>query len=195
MAAELQSRIWLIRHGETEWSAAGRHTGRNDLPLNPEGERQAKRLRERLAGHAFVRVLTSPLRRARDTCALAGCGASAEVEPDLGEWDYGQYEGRTYAEITAEQRDWSLWRDGAPGGESPAQVAARVDRVLGGLQQRTGDVAVFAHGHVLRVFAARYLGWPAAEGQRLLLSTASISVLGLEHAKPVIERWNDTAPW
>jgi broad specificity phosphatase PhoE len=186
--------VYLARHGETAWSLTGQHTGRTDLPLTERGEQNARALRERLIGLKFAKVLTSPLQRAARTCKLAGFGAAAEVDPDLLEWNYGQYEGRTTAEIHAERPEWDLFRDGCPGGESPDQVAARADRVVSRVRGVRADVLLFSSGHFLRVLAARWLGLEPAAGRYLLLSTASLSVLGYEHnlCQPVIRLWNDT---
>jgi broad specificity phosphatase PhoE len=186
--------IYLARHGETAWSLSGQHTGRTDLPLTERGERNARALGERLRGMIFGKVFTSPLQRAMRTCKLAGFGAVAEIDPDLVEWDYGQYEGRRTAEIHAERPDWQLFRDGCPGGESPDQIGARADRVVGRLRAIKGDVLVFSSGHFLRVFAARWLGLDASAGRYLLLSTASLSALGYEHnlTEPAIRLWNET---
>jgi len=186
--------IHLARHGETAWSLSGQHTGRTDLPLTERGERNARALGQRLRGLEFAKVYTSPLQRAARTCELAGFGTSAEIDPDLVEWDYGQYEGRRTAEIHAERPDWQLFRDGCPGGESPGQIGARADRVVGRVRAIKGDVLVFSSGHFLRVLAARWLGLDAAGGRYLLLSTASLSALGYEHnlAAPAIQLWNET---
>jgi len=186
--------VYLARHGETAWSLSGQHTGRTDLPLTERGERNARALGERLRGMTFAKVLTSPLHRAVRTCKLAGFGAVAEIDPDLVEWDYGQYEGRRTAEIHSERPDWQLFRDGCPGGESPDQIGARADRVVGRVRAVKGDVLVFSSGHFLRVLAARWLGLDAAGGRYLLLSTASLSALGYEHhqAEPAIRLWNET---
>ena len=191
--SELLPGVYLARHGETAWSLSGQHTGRTDLPLTERGERNARALGERLRGLTFAKVLTSPLQRAARTCELAGFGAVAEIDPDLVEWDYGQYEGRRTAEIHAERPDWQLFRDGCPGGESPDQIGARADRVVGRLRAIKGDVLLFSSGHFLRVLAARWLGLEAAGGRYLLLSTASLSALGYEHnrAEPAIRLWND----
>jgi broad specificity phosphatase PhoE len=185
--------LHLARHGETAWSLSGQHTGRTDLPLTERGERNARALGERLRGLVFAKVLTSPLQRAARTCELAGFGAVAEIDPDLAEWDYGQYEGRDTAEIHAERPDWQLFRDGCPGGESPGQIGARADRVVGRVRVVKGDVLVFSSGHLLRVLAARWLGLDPAGGRYFLLGTASLSALGYEHhlAEPVIRLWND----
>ena len=191
--SELLSVVYLARHGETAWSLSGQHTSRTDLPLTERGERNAHALGERLRGLTFAKVFTSPLQRAARTCELAGFGSVAEIDPDLVEWDYGQYEGRRSAEIHVERPDWQLFRDGCPGGESPGQIGARADRVMGRVRAVKGDVLVFSSGHFLRVFAARWLGLDAAGGRYLLLSTASLSALSYEHnlAEPVIRLWND----
>ena len=186
--------IYLARHGETAWSLSGQHTGRTDLPLTECGERNARALGEGLRGMTFAKVLTSPLQRAVRTCELAGFGAVAEIDPDLVEWDYGEYEGRRTAEIHAERPDWQLFRDGCPGGEAPDQIGARADRVIGRVRALKADVAVFSSGHILRVLAARWLGLDVAGGRYLLLSTASLSALGYEHnmTEPAIRLWNET---
>ncbi|MFZ0827801.1 MAG: histidine phosphatase family protein [Verrucomicrobiia bacterium] len=186
--------IYLARHGETAWSLTGQHTGLTDLPLTEHGERNARRLGGRLRGLTFARVFTSPLQRAARTCELAGFAKAAEVDPDLFEWNYGQYEGRTTAEIVAERPDWQLFRDGCPGGETPEQVGARADRVVKRLRAVQGNVLVFSSGHFLRVLAARWLGLEAGwAGCYFLLSTASLSAVGYENklSRPVIRLWND----
>jgi broad specificity phosphatase PhoE len=186
--------VYVARHGETAWSLSGQHTGLTDLPLTPNGERNARRLGERLKGMTFVKVFTSPLRRAARTCELAGFGAVAEIDPDLVEWDYGQYEGLRSDEILAKRPDWQLFRDGAPGGESPVQVGERADRVVQRVRAISGNVLLFSSGHFIRVFAARWLGLdPLSAGKYFLLSTASLSALGYEHnlSQPVIRLWND----
>jgi broad specificity phosphatase PhoE len=183
--------IHLVRHGETEWSKSGRHTGRTDLPLTPAGEAEARALRARLAGKAFDLVLTSPLQRAQRTAELAGF--AAKPDPDLLEWDYGDYEGLTSAAIRARQPAWDLFRDGCPGGESVAQIEARADRVTARLKAASGNLLVFAHGHILRVLAARWVGEPVAFGRSLLLSTGTVSALGFGHQsadEPAISLWN-----
>ena len=182
--------IWLIRHGETAWSVSGQHTGRTEVPLTPEGVRQAEALGDRLAGKRFALVLTSPRARARETCRLAGLAGAAQVDDDLAEWDYGDLEGRTSAEIRGEIPGWTIWSGPVPGGETAAQVGARADRVLARAREVAGNVALFAHGHLLRVATARWLGLPPAEGRLFALDTASISVLGLEQGLPVIRSWN-----
>jgi probable phosphoglycerate mutase len=185
------SELWLLRHGETPWTLLGRHTGRTDLGLTDRGREEAAALGVRLAGRRFAVVLTSPLARARETCRLAGYGEVALVEPDLQEWDYGEYEGRTAAEIRAERPGWDIWEAGVSGGESIEQVAARADRVIGRATAAGGDVALFAHGHLLRILAARWLGLPGAVGGGLALDTSSVSVLGTERERRVIRRWNE----
>ena len=182
--------VVLVRHGETEWSRDGRHTGRTDIPLTAQGRRQAEALRAPLHAWQFALVLTSPLQRALETCRLAEYGTNAQVRPDLMEWDYGRFEGRTSREIVAENPGWSLWRDGGPDGETPADVGRRVDRVIGEVRQTAGDVLIFAHGHVLRVLTARWLGERPEGGRHYALQTATLSVLAYEHDDPVILRWN-----
>jgi broad specificity phosphatase PhoE len=186
--------VYLARHGETAWSLSGQHTGLTDLPLTPSGEGHARRLGERLKGMTFARVFTSPLQRAARTCELAGFGTVAETDPDLVEWNYGQYEGLRSAEILEQRPDWQLFRDGAPGGESPAQVGQRADRVVQRVRNISRDVLLFSSGHFIRVFAARWLGLdPGPAGKYFLLSTASLSAVGYEHnlSQPVIRLWND----
>ncbi len=182
----------LVRHAETEWSLNGRHTGRTDLPLTEHGREVAGALGERLRAWEFALVLVSPARRARETCELCGLGADAQVRADLHEWDYGEYEGLTTAEIWERRPDWVLWRDGCPGGESPADVGARADRVITDIAAGDGDVAIFSHGHMLRVLGARWIALAPEGGSRLWLSTASICVLAHERDTAVIGRWNDT---
>ena len=186
--------VVLVRHGETEWSRDGRHTGRTDIPLTAEGRRQAEALTAPLHAWQFALVLSSPLQRALETCRLAGYGSSAQVRPELMEWDYGRYEGRTSRQILADNPGWSLWRDGGPDGETPADVGRRVDQVIAQARQVAGDVLIFAHGHVLRVLAARWLDEPPAGGRHYALQTAALSVLGYEHEEPVISRWNLPTP-
>jgi|SRR5215469_1177442 len=186
--------VYAARHGETAWNLSGQHTGRRDLRLTPNGERNARRLGGRLSGLTFSKVLTSPLQRASRTCELAGFGARAEIDRDLVEWDYGEYEGRTVAQIHTERPDWDLFRDGCPGGESPAQVGERADRVVQRIRAIEGNVLLFSSGHFLRVLAARWLALgPASAGRYFLLSTASLSALTYEHnlSQPVIRFWND----
>lgn len=182
--------IVLIRHGETEWSRDGRHTGRTDVPLTDAGRRQAELVGEWLAGRTFARVLTSPLGRALETCRLAGLGDRAEPREELLEWDYGEYEGITTPEIREKRPDWYLWTDGTPGGESPDEVAARCDRVIAEVRAVEGDVALVAHGHILRALGARWVDQPVAFGGHLHLGTGSISVLGYEREVSSISRWN-----
>jgi probable phosphoglycerate mutase len=189
--SEHRPQAWLVRHGETGWSALGRHTGRTDIPLTERGREEADLLAARLGTRHFARVFTSPLRRAADTCRLAGFGDVAEVRDDLMEWDYGAYEGLTTLEIRTERPGWLLWADGAPGGESAADVGARADRMVAELRGIDDDVAVFAHGHVLRVLAARWLRLSPSEGRLLALGTTAISVLGYEREVPAIVRWNE----
>jgi probable phosphoglycerate mutase len=183
--------IVLIRHGQTEWSAAGRHTSYTDLDLTPEGERQARAVGERLSGRTFAAVISSPRKRALRTAELAGL-AVVEVTEDLAEWNYGEYEGITSDAIHRTRPGWSLWTDGAPGGETPEQVAARIDRVLAAARSllERGDVALVGHGHSLRVAGARWIGLPASGGGLLKLGTATLSTLGFEHGAPVIDTWN-----
>jgi len=185
--------VYLARHGETEWSITGQHTGRTDIPLTARGERNAMGLRQRLQESAFAKVLVSPRTRARRTCELAGFGNQAEVDPDLQEWDYGQYEGRRTADIRQERPGWYLFRDGCPGGESVEAIGARADRVVARLQTIEGNVLIFSHGHFLRVLAARWLGLPAGGARLLVLSTAALSILGYEHTRdePALRLWND----
>ena len=182
--------VALVRHGETDWSRALRHTGRTDIPLNENGRRQARKLAARLTGRSFSRVLTSPLGRAAETCRLAGFADQAAVTPDLVEWDYGEYEGVTTAEIHASRPHWLLWRDGCPQGERAIEVGARVDRVLDELRPQEGSALLFAHGHLLRVLAARWLRLAPESGALFALSAGSLSLLTYEHAIPVIGVWN-----
>jgi broad specificity phosphatase PhoE len=184
--------VWLVRHAQTEWSELGRHTGRTDIPLTETGRAKARELRERLGGHRFAVVLTSPLSRARETCELAGYGDQAQPRDELMEWDYGEYEGLTTPEIRERRPGWLLWRDGCPGGETAEDVARRVDRVIAEALQADGDVALFAHGHVLRVLGARWLEQPPQLGARLMLGTAAISVLGAERGLRALRTWNMT---
>jgi len=182
--------LWLVRHGQTEWSASGRHTGRTDLPLDEAGRDQARRLASVLAGLPVRLVLTSPLQRARETCALAGYGDRAIVDDDLQEWDYGDYDGLTTDEIRRARPDWTLWRDSCPGGETAAQVGARADRVIARVRDAGGDAIAFAHGHLLRVLAARWVGLEPEAGALLALTTATVSLLGWEREQAVVRRWN-----
>jgi broad specificity phosphatase PhoE len=192
--AETLPIIYLARHGETAWSLSGQHTGRTDLPLTESGERNARALGARLHGFTFAKVFTSPLQRASRTCELAGFGSGAERDPDLMEWDYGEYEGRRTVEIHAARPDWQLFRDGCPGGESPTDMGARADRVVGRVRAIQGDVLLFSSGHFLRVLAARWLGLEPAGGRYFLLGTTACCVLGYEHnlSEPAIRLWNDT---
>ena len=182
--------LWLIRHGETEWSLSGAHTSRTDLPLTAEGERRARALGERLRGKQFALVLSSPMRRALETARLAGF--EPEITPDLREWDYGEYEGLTTPQIQKSAPGWTIWTGTPPGGETAEQVAARADRVIARALQAGGDVAFFAHGHVLRVIGARWVGLEPQGGRYFALSTGSVSVLGWERETRVIETWNRT---
>ncbi len=185
--------VYLARHGETAWTLSGQHTGLTDLPLTERGERNARRLEERLRGVTFAKVFTSPLQRAMRTCELAGFGSVAEIDRDLLEWNYGEYEGRLTTDIHKERPEWQLFRDGCPGGESPDEVGTRADRVVKRVRAVEGDVLVFSSAHFLRVFAARWLGLDAAFGRYFVLSTASLSALGYEHnlSQPVIRLWDD----
>src|SRR5215468_10832345 len=184
--------IYLARHGETAWTVTGQHTGRTDIPLTERGERNARRLAERLAGLHFAKVISSPLQRARRTCELAGFGSACEIDPDLMEWDYGEYEGRTSAQIRAIAHDWDLFRDGCPGGEKPQNVAIRADRTIQRVRAINGDVLLFSSGHFLRVLAARWLGLGPEGGRYFLLGTASLSALSYEHklSEPAIRFWD-----
>lgn len=186
--------VYLARHGETAWTLSGQHTGLTDLPLTERGERNARRLEERFRGMTFAKVFTSPLQRATRTCELAGFGAVAEIDRDLLEWNYGEYEGRLTADIHKERPQWQLFRDGCPGGESPNEVGTRADRAVKRVRAVEGDVLVFSSAHFLRVFAARWLGLDAAFGRYFVLSTASVSALGYEHnlSQAVIRLWDDT---
>jgi len=184
--------VVLVRHGQTEWSLSGQHTGTTDIPLTDAGRRHAEALGARLAGWRFDRVLTSPMSRAVDTCRLSGLGDHAEITDDLREWDYGDYEGRRTVDIREERPGWGLWLHDVPGGETVDDVGRRADRVIDAARSAGGDVALFAHGHILRVVGARWIGLAPDQGARLALSTASISVLGWERETPVVERWNGT---
>lgn len=187
--------VYLARHGETEWSRSGQHTGLTDLPLTERGERHARLLGNRLKAISFARVWTSPLQRADQSCRIAGYDAIAERDRDLVEWDYGEYEGRRTAEILADRPGWALFRDGCPGGESPGQVGERADRVIERVRQVSGDVLLFGSGHLLRVLAARWLGLEPLAGCSFLLGTASLSILSYDHnrSEPAIRLWNDTS--
>ena len=186
-------KLFLARHGDTAWTDSHQHTGRTDLPLNERGEEHARQLGERLRGFSFVRVFTSPLQRASKTCALAGFGARAEVDPDLLEWDYGRLEGTLTSDILKTQPDWELYRDGCPGGESPEDVAARADRCIARVQRLEGDIVAFSSGHIIRMIAARWNGMPPAAGRVFFCRPASVGVLGFEHDRrdqPIIRLWN-----
>jgi probable phosphoglycerate mutase len=185
-----KQRVYLVRHGETEWSLSGQHTGVTDIPLTENGRAVAARLRPVLAHESFALVLVSPLRRARDTCEIAGLGARAVVDPDLKEWNYGEYEGLTPQQIRARRADWLIFRDGCPGGETPTEIGARVDRVIARVRETPGHVVLFAHGHVFRVLGARWIGLPASGGQHFLCSTATLNVLSYYEGSPAIEIWN-----
>ena len=182
--------VFLIRHGETEWSLSGRHTGSTDIPLTENGCRAAKRLAPLLSKTPFARVLTSPLQRARKTCELAGLADRARVEPGLVEWNYGEYEGLTPEQIACKAPGWMIFSDGCPGGESPEQVGARVDRAIEQVRLVDGPVALFAHGHVFRVFAARWIGLPPTHGRHFLLDTSTLNVLGYYRGFPAVKCWN-----
>jgi broad specificity phosphatase PhoE len=182
--------VYLIRHGETEWSLSGQHTGTSDIPLTENGRRVAKLLEPVLAKENFALVLTSPLKRARKTCELAGLGERAEIDRDLMEWDYGEYEGLTPKQIHAKAPGWMLFSDGCPKGETPEQVGIRVDRLIARVRVVEGHVALFAHGHIFRVFTARWLGLPAPAGSRFLLDTATLSILSYYRGLPAVKRWN-----
>ena len=185
--------IYLIRHGETAWSLSGQHTSRTEIPLTERGEEEARSLTERLRDIKFNQIISSPMQRSRRTCELAGLAGVATIDPDLSEWNYGDYEGRRSADILKANPAWNLFRDGCPQGESPSQIAARAGRVINQLLAQQGNVALFSHAHFLRVFAVRWIGLPVLDAQHFVLGTASLSVLGFEHddpAKPAILRWN-----
>jgi probable phosphoglycerate mutase len=185
--------VYLARHGETQWAVSRQHTGKTDIPLTDRGERNARSLGQRLSGMSFSKVLISPMQRARRTCDLAGFGHLAEVDQDLMEWDYGEYEGLTTAEIRQQRPGWSIFSDDCPGGESVDAIGHRADRLIARLQQIDGQTLLFGHSHFFRVLAARWVGLPASDGRLLVLSTASLSLLGYEHARdePVLRLWND----
>jgi probable phosphoglycerate mutase len=189
-------RLFLIRHGDTEWTDSHRHTGLTDIPLTPRGEERGRELGARLQGETFTRVFTSPLVRARRTCELVGYAGHADVNPDLVEWDYGDYEGLASVEIKRNRLDWNLFRDGVPHGESPEQVAARADRFLDTVRPMDGDVAAFSSGHIIRMIAARWLGMPPLAAKFFYSATASVGILGYEHTRnePVVLLWNDIRP-
>ncbi len=186
--------VYAIRHGETAWSLTGQHTGTTDIPLTDNGRRLAKRLRLVLAQEFFAQVLVSSMQRARETCELAGLGDAAVIDPDLVEWNYGEYEGLTTEQIQQKEPGWLVFRDGCPGGETPEQVGARVDRVIARIQAAGGNVALFAHGHVLRALVARWIGLPAGAGQHFLLDTGTLCALGSYHEVPAISVWNGPLP-
>jgi broad specificity phosphatase PhoE len=192
---EMLWQFFIGRHGETAWTLSGQHTGRTDLPLTENGERQARALGRRLRGHTFAKVLTSPSQRAVRTGELAGFGDVGEIDPDLAEWDYGVYEGRRTVDILRGRPGWELFRDGAPDGESPDQIGARADRVIARIRAVAGNVLVFSSAHISRVLTARWLGLPPSGGRLMVLGTASLSILGYEHNRdePVIRLWNDTS--
>lgn len=185
--------VWLFRHGETEWSQSGQHTGRTDLPLNKHGEARARAVGRRLKGRPFALVLSSPLVRAVETCRLAGYADGAVLDGDLMEWDYGDYEGRRTVDIQKKRPGWLLWKDGVPNGETVESVGARACKVIERALAAGGDVALFSHGHMLRVLTACWLGLPPAGGQSFSLGTATVSVLGFEHDDRVIVRWNQNS--
>ena len=182
--------VFAIRHGKTAWSLSGQHTGTTDIPLTDNGRRLAERMRSVLAAKAFALVLCSPMQRARETCELAGLGDRAIIDPDLVEWNYGEYEGLTPKQVREVAPGWLIFRDGCPGGETPEQVGARVDRVIARSRAIDGDTALFAHGHVMRVFVARWIGLPASGGQHFLLNTGTLCVLGYYRAIPAVRIWN-----
>jgi len=182
--------VVLVRHGETEWSLSGQHTGRTDIPLTERGRQQARLLEPLLSTANFALVLSSPLRRARETCELAGLGPRMQLEPDLMEWNYGEYEGLTSKQIQRTAPNWMVFTDGCPGGEMPEQVGARVDRLIDRIRPVAGRVALFAHGHVLRVFVARWIGLPPSAGQHFMLDTSTVGVLGYYQGVPAVKRWN-----
>ena len=184
------SQVFVLRHGQTEWSLNGKHTGITDIPLTENGRKAAKLLQPVLAGIPFRMVLTSPLQRARETCALAGLGDRATVEPDLMEWNYGEYEGMTPQQIYEKAPTWMIFEDGCPSGEKPEEVGTRVDRVIAKVRAARGPVALFAHGHILRVFGARWLGLPVKAGAHFLLNTATLNILSYYHRIPAIKCWN-----
>jgi len=189
-AAKSHGDVVLVRHGETEWSLSGQHTGRTDIPLTERGRQQARLLEPLLSTANFALVLSSPLRRARETCELAGLGPRMQLEPDLMEWNYGEYEGLTSKQIKRTAPNWMVFTDGCPGGETPEEVGARVDRLIDRIRPVAGRVALFAHGHVLRVFVARWIGLPPSAGQHFLLDTSTVGVLGYYQGVPAVKRWN-----
>lgn len=182
--------LWLIRHGETEWSLSGQHTSRTDIPLTARGEQRAQKIRDYLRGKSFSMVLCSPMQRAKETCRIAGFGDVAQIDDDLKEWDYGVYEGRTTKDIQKEVPGWSVWTNAIVGGETMDQVAARANRVIARAEAKGGSVALFAHGHILRILAACWIQSPPVMGSRLALGTGTVSTLGFEHQTQVITMWN-----
>ena len=189
----LPARLYFVRHGETAWSLSGQHAGRTDIPLTAQGEHAARKLAERLSTVKFSRVFSSPLQRAGRTCELAGLGEGAQIDTDLVEWDYGDYEGQYSVDTRKTWPEWNLFRDGGPGGESPAQVSERADRLIARVRRLNGNIAIFSHGQFGRVLAVRWIGLPVGQAQHFVLSTASVSVLGYEHNladQPVIVQWN-----
>ena len=185
-----QQKVYLLRHGETEWSLNGRHTGVTDIPLTENGRKLARQLQPILAREKFVTVFTSPLQRARDTCDLAGLGTLASIDRDLMEWNYGEYEGLTTDQIRQTRPDWSVFRDGCPGGESPPEVSVRADRIVSRVRAVDGNVVLFSHGHILRVLAARWINLSAGYGENFLLDTATLNVLGYYRESPAFKIWN-----
>jgi probable phosphoglycerate mutase len=185
-----QQKVYLLRHGETEWSLNGRHTGVTDIPLTENGRKLARQLQPILAREKFVTVFTSPLQRARDTCDLAGLGTLASIDRDLMEWNYGEYEGLTTDQIRQTKPDWSVFRDGCPGGESPPEVSVRADRIVSRVRAVDGNVALFSHGHILRALAARWINLSASYGENFLLDTATLNVLGYYRESPAFKIWN-----
>jgi len=185
-----KQQVYLIRHGETEWSVSGQHTGTTDIPLTENGRQVARLLKPVLGKETFARVWTSPLQRARETCELAGLGERAELDRDLMEWNYGEYEGLTPKQIHSKAPGWMIFSDGCPGGEDPEEVGSRADRVIARVRAVEGDVLLFAHGHIFRVFAARWLGLPAGAGRHFLLDTATLNILGYYRDVPAVKRWN-----
>ena len=190
-----EQQVYVIRHGETEWSLSGQHTGVTDIPLTENGRAVARRLQPILAKVSFSLVLTSPLGRARETCQLVGLGGRATVEPDLMEWNYGEYEGLTAKQIHAKRPGWVVFRDGCPGGETPQEVAARADRVIARFRAAPGNVALFAHGHIFRVLVSRWIGLPPTAGERFLLDTATLNILGYYRDSPAVKVWNAPIVW
>jgi broad specificity phosphatase PhoE len=190
-----EQQVYVVRHGETEWSLSGQHTGVTDIPLTENGRAVARRLQPILAKVSFSLVLTSPLGRARETCELVGLGGRATVEPDLMEWNYGEYEGLTAKQIHAKRPGWVIFRDGSPGGETPKDVAVRADRVIARVRAAPGNVALFAHGHIFRVLVSRWIGLPPAAGQHFLLDTATLNILGYYRDSPAVKVWNAPILW